>query len=296
MHPPFLVAGAAHWDIVARAAAPLSPGADVPGRIIRRPGGVALNIALGLAAAGQPVTLIAAIGSDSAGDALAALIAAGGVGTGCLRRFAGETDAYVAIETGNGTLHAAVADCTGLERTGPSLLAALDAGLPMRSTGTLVLDGNLPAQVLERAAAHPGTAAARIALVPASPAKAARFAPIIARRPSALYVNREEAEVLAGRPLPDSHAAALALRALGAESAIVTDGAAPATSADAGGAITLAPPGTTGGGVTGAGDCFVARHLAARADGLEPASALCAALAAAARHLARSTREGVETK
>ena len=39
-------------------------------------------------------------------------------------------------------------------------------------------------------------------------------------------------------------------------------------------------------GATGAGDAFVAAHLAARADGLDPEAALAAALAAAARHVA----------
>jgi sugar/nucleoside kinase (ribokinase family) len=46
-----VVIGAAHWDVVARAAAPLAAGADVPGRVVRRVGGVAANVALGLARA-----------------------------------------------------------------------------------------------------------------------------------------------------------------------------------------------------------------------------------------------------
>ena len=111
MQPPFLVIGAAHWDIVAQAVAPLGPGADVPGRVRRQPGGVGLNLAVGLAAAGQPVELVATLGRDPAGDALAAAIEAAGVGTRGLLR-TGATDAYVAIETASGALHAAVADCT----------------------------------------------------------------------------------------------------------------------------------------------------------------------------------------
>jgi len=176
MQQPFLVIGAAHWDIVAHAAAPLCPGADIPGRIDRRPGGVALNLALGLAAAGQPVELVVALGSDSAGDALAAAIDAAGIGRRGLLRQPGATDAYVAIETDAGALHAAVADCAGLERAGLGVLAALEDGrLPMPWRGTLVLDGNLPLPVLDRALSHPRLAGARLALVPASPTTAARF-------------------------------------------------------------------------------------------------------------------------
>lgn len=288
MQPAFLVIGAAHWDIIARAAGHLTPGADVPGRVEPRPGGVALNLALGLADAGQPVELVAALGRDAAGDALAAVIAAAGIGLRGMLRQAGDTDTYVAIETGSGALHAAVADCAGLERAGLSLLAGLDGGpLAMPWRGTVVLDGNLPADVLARAALHPGLAGAALALVPASPAKAARLGPILGRREVTLYANRAEAEALAGRPLAGSRAAALALLGLGAVSAVVTDGAAPATCAGADETVTLAPAPLAGGSVTGAGDRFVARHLAARAEGLGPAEALGLALAAAARHIAR---------
>lgn len=295
MQPAFLVIGAAHWDLVARAWAPLSPGADVPGEVRRRPGGVALNIALGLAASlpGPPgaVDLVTALGRDAAGDELARIAEAAGIGTRGVFRHAGSTDRYVAIEAPEGGLHAAVADCGGLERAGTALLSALDERrVALPASGMLVLDGNLPETVIERAARHPAAAAARLAVVPASPAKAASLAPTLARilaaRPVTLYLNRAEAEALTGAPFRDSHAAALALVTLGAEAAVVTDGPAPATHADAAETISLAPPAVAVAGVTGAGDAFVARHLAARVAGLAPAPALCAALAAAARHVA----------
>jgi len=46
------------------------------------------------------------------------------------------------------------------------------------------------------------------------------------------------------------------------------------------------PPAIATGSLTGAGDAFVAAHLAARADRLAPEAALHAALAASARHIA----------
>ena len=108
--PPFLCIGAAHWDVVGRTAAALPPGADVPGRVTGQPGGVAQNIARALAALGRPVRLIAALGRDPIGDALASDLTAAGVDCSWLHRHPGATDSYVAIEGADGALHAAVAE------------------------------------------------------------------------------------------------------------------------------------------------------------------------------------------
>ena len=278
----FLCAGAALWDIIGRTAVPLPPGADVPGTVIRRPGGVALNIALALATLQRPVALLAALGRDPAGDELAARIAAAGIDA-FLHRHDSPTDAYVAIEGPGGELHAAVADCAGLETAGAALLAPLaDGRLPAPWSGPIVADGNLPAPVLDALLRHPA-ATGPLAIVHASPGKAAR----LTARPVTLYLNRREAEAVCVAAFPDSRAAAAALLARGASEAVVTDGAAPATAATAAGGVTLAPPLVATRSLTGAGDVFVAAHLAARADGLDPEAALRAALTASARHISR---------
>jgi sugar/nucleoside kinase (ribokinase family) len=263
----------------------------VPGRVERRPGGVALNIALALAALGHPVALLAAIGRDPAGDALAAGLAAAGVSTAGLYRHGRATDTYVAIEDMQGELHAAVADCAGLEAAGEALMAPLADGR-LAAPGRVVADGNLPTPVLARLLDHPATAAARFAIVPASATKAAALARLATARPVALYLNRGEAGAFCGAEFPDSRAAAVALRAFGVAEAIVTDGGAAVTVTVAGaaGVLTLAPPPVAARSVTGAGDAFVAAHLAARADGLAPEPALRAALAASARHIACEVR------
>jgi sugar/nucleoside kinase (ribokinase family) len=276
---PFLCAGAAHWDVIGRTDLPLPPGADVPGRVRRQPGGVAQNIARALAALGRPVLLVSAVGRDPAGDELAADLAAAGIDIGALHRHDGPTDTYLALEGPGGALHAGIADCAGLDRVGAALLAPLPHG-------HLVLDGNLPAPALAAFLRRP---AASLALVPASPEKAARIAALVARslaaRPATLYLNRAEAEAIAGRPFPDTRAAATALVALGATEALVTDGPRPATAAGPTDSVTLPPPPVAAASVTGAGDALVATHLAARTGGLDPESALRAALAAAARHV-----------
>jgi sugar/nucleoside kinase (ribokinase family) len=282
MTVPVVCVGAAHWDLIARTSAPLPPGADVPGRITRQPGGVAQNVARALAALGRPVALLAAIGRDAAGDDLVRALTAAGVDCASAHRHAGATDAYLAIEGRDGALHAGVADCGGLERAGAAILAPLGDG--RLAAAQIVADGNLPDPVLREVLRLAEQAA--FALVPASPRKAARLAPLLGARPLTLYLNRLEAEALCAAAFPDSRAAAEAVRALGAAEAVVTDGAAPATAAGSAGTVSLAPPPVATRSLTGAGDVFVAAHLAARADGLGPGEALRAALAASARHVA----------
>jgi len=56
--PPVLCIGSALWDTIASASCDMQPGHDVAGIIRRRPGGVALNIALALVEHGQPAALL----------------------------------------------------------------------------------------------------------------------------------------------------------------------------------------------------------------------------------------------
>lgn len=282
---PVLCVGAALWDIIARAEAGLAPGADVPGRIARQPGGVALNIALALAGMGRPVGLLAAVGRDGAGADLLKLAEARGVDCAGVTRHDGATDSYLAIEDPAGEVFAAVADCAGLERIGAAVLGPLRARPP---AGRVVVDGNLPEAVLAEIAAL--TDGARLAIVPASPGKAGRLRELRRHPRTTLYLNRGEAEVILGRRFSDSRAAAAALIADGLGEVVVTDGAAAVTvmngrEMNGGGAISLTPPPVTTRSLTGAGDRFLAAHLAACDDGLDPESALWAAIEASARHI-----------
>ena len=47
--PDILCIGSVLWDVIGRTASHMAPGSDLPGRIARVPGGVALNIAATLA-------------------------------------------------------------------------------------------------------------------------------------------------------------------------------------------------------------------------------------------------------
>ncbi len=287
-HPPLpgpvLCVGAAHWDVIARADGPMARGADVPGHVTRRPGGVALNVALALVAGGVPAAILAAIGRDDAGDALVAAAEAAGVDCTAALRGADATDCYVAIEAG-GELVGGVADCRGLEAAAPELVAALHAVLPR--SGPIVLDGNLPPLAFAAMAEGlpPGS---DVFLVAASPAKAAQLGMFVAAVRPSLVVNSAEAEAILGARFDSAAPAAQALLALGARRALVTDGPRPAALAVAGAFATMPPSDLAPISVTGAGDAMLAGLIAAEAFGdSAPDSLLAAALRAAAAHVSR---------
>ena len=65
-----LCIGSVLWDIIGRSASHMKQGSDVPGRITRLPGGVALNIAMTLKRFGVDPVLLSSIGRDAEGHAL----------------------------------------------------------------------------------------------------------------------------------------------------------------------------------------------------------------------------------
>lgn len=295
MRPRFLCVGSALWDTIAQVHKPLSPGDDMPGRIEKRMGGVALNIALKLAETGRNAEIVAYIGWDAAGAALVDAISHSGVGTRYLTRGKDPTDGYLAVENPGGEVFAAVADCAALERAGLSVLAPIaapqEASPSLPYTDILIADGNLPEEVLHRLFALPRAVANRPILVPASPGKAARLTPIIKAHGGRIYVNRHEAEIILGKRLLGAAEAAEQLLDLGAEDAIVTDGAAPLAQAARSGPVRVhTPPQVVSRSTTGAGDVFLAAHLSAEADGSPPQEALEAAAAMAAAHITKAPK------
>ena len=105
-----LCIGSVLWDVIGRSASHMAKGADVPGRIIRLPGGVALNIAMTLVRFGLRPALLSALGRDAEGEELAAECARMGLDVAHLYRSDDlPTDVYMAVEGGNGLI-AAIAD------------------------------------------------------------------------------------------------------------------------------------------------------------------------------------------
>lgn len=287
--PDILCIGALLWDLIGRSDEVLHRGADVPGRITRAPGGVAGNIAAALAGQGLRPAILAAVGDDGEGAALLDACAGRGIDTAHVLRLKGQpTDRYLAIEGPDG-LMAAVADARALEAAGVRILAPLaDGRLGTEASpwpGPICIDGNLTAALLREIAASPLFARARLHVASAGPGKAERLAPFLAHPAATLHVNREEAARLCATDFPDAATAALGLTARGAGRAVVTDGAAMVADALGADVITATPPPARIRRVTGAGDAFMAAHIAAGLRGLPRPAALEHALAAACAHI-----------
>ncbi len=287
--PDILCIGSVLWDIIGRSTSEMHRGSDMPGRITRLPGGVAMNIAMTLARFGMTPAVLSAVGRDAEGDELVTACGHLGLITDYLYRSEDlPTDRYMAVEGSNGLI-AAIADAHSLEAAGDKILRPLVTGplgtLVTPFDGPIALDGNLKLALLDEIATHPAFANADLRVAPASPGKAERLRPFLSHRRGTLYVNLEEAGLLCQDVFTDSAVAAQALLARGAARVLVTDGGQSATEADASGSRTQVPPRVTVARVTGAGDTFMAAHIAAEANGEDRDLALSSALRAAATYV-----------
>jgi sugar/nucleoside kinase (ribokinase family) len=290
MTPDILCIGSVLWDIIGRSPTSMRLGSDVPGRITRLPGGVAMNIAMTLRRFGMIPALMTAIGRDPEGDELVAACDRLGLVTGHVYRSDDlPTDRYMAVEGANGLI-AAVADAHSLEAAGDKILRPLADGRlgTARSpwSGPIALDGNLTESLLAEIAASPLFAAADLRVAPASPGKAGRLLPLLDHPSATLYVNLEEANILARSEAATAPEAAQALLTRGAGRVLVTNGGELAAEGRRGeGVIMGEPPQVLVTRVTGAGDTFMAAHLVAERRGVPRQDALDEALRAAATYV-----------
>ncbi|WP_146345420.1 PfkB family carbohydrate kinase [Phaeobacter marinintestinus] len=291
--PPILCIGSVLWDVIGRSASHMRQGSDVPGRITRLPGGVAMNIAMTLARFGMTPTLLTAIGRDAEGDELVLACQRLGMNTDHIYRSEDlPTDRYMAVEGANGLI-AAIADAHSLEAADAKILTPLEHG-PLGTAaapydGLIALDGNLKLPLLNDIALSPAFARADLRVAPASPGKAERLSPFLTHARATLYVNLEEAGLLCQCEFSTASDAAKGLLDRGALRALVTDGGNPAAEGSADGIINLPPPEVLVTRVTGAGDTFMAAHIAAEAAGDDREAALNRALKAAATYVSGET-------
>ncbi len=293
--PPVLCIGSALWDIIASASCDMQPGNDVPGIIRRRPGGVALNIALALVERGQPAALLTTIGNDAQGDELISKLESAGVDCQYVSRVDDPTDNYLAIETTSGVVFGAIADCASLEKAGDQILAPVRDGRlgTVRNPwqGSVVIDGNLPVSTLESIAENRDFDQAHLSFVPASPGKAERMRTALKAQSATLFVNKGEAEILCNRSFANSRAASEALFQMGAHRAIVTDGPDEGALCNENGVISVVPPQVEANTTTGAGDVFLAAFVGAEiASTLGLREIMETAVKAAADHVMKETK------
>ncbi|WP_415920667.1 PfkB family carbohydrate kinase [Tateyamaria sp. SN6-1] len=291
--PDILCIGSVLWDVIGRAPLAMRQGSDVPGRITRLPGGVAMNIAMTLARFGLTPALLTSIGRDPEGDELIRACAARGLITDTVYRSDDlPTDQYMAVEGANGLI-AAIADAHSLENAGAKILYPLTDGTLASEAapfaGPVALDGNLTIDLLNEIATSPLLGQADLRVAPASPGKAERLAPFLTHGRGTLYVNLEEAGILCQRSFDTSTDAACGVLDRGAERVLVTDGGGVATEGTAQGLNSAKPPQVLVTRVTGAGDTFMAAHIAAELRGLDGPAALEQALDAAANYVSGKT-------
>ena len=284
--PALLCIGSVLWDVIGRSPGHMPLGADRPGRITRLPGGVAMNIAMGLAKHGLKPARLSAIGRDAEGEELLAQARRLGLNTDHVYLSDDlPTDVYMAIEGANGLI-AAIADAHSLEAAGDKILRPLlDGPLGAQTapySGIIALDGNLTTELRERIATDPAFARADLRIAPASPGKAERLLPFLRSGRGTLYVNLEEAGLLCQARFDAAEEAARALVRRGAGRALVTDGGRPCADATADRLLAATPPEVLVTRVTGAGDSFMAAHIAAELAGAPAADARTRARAAAA--------------
>jgi len=291
--PDILCIGSVLWDVIGRSASHMRVGSDVPGRITRLPGGVAMNIAMTLARFGLTPGLLTAIGQDAEGNELIAEADRMGMITSYVYRSEDlPTDVYMAIEGANG-LVAAIADAHSLEAAGAKILKALEDGelgtaeLPF--TGPVALDGNLTEELLQQIATSPLFIKADLRVAPASPGKANRLLALLGHPSATLYVNLEEAGLLCQTTFATASEAVHALCARGAHRVLVTDGGNAAAEGTAADVIEATPPAVMVTRVTGAGDTFMAAHIASEVQGMDRTAALTRALNAAATYVSGDT-------
>lgn len=288
-----LCIGSVLWDVIGRSPSHMAKGADVPGRIIRIPGGVALNIAMTLVRFGLTPALLSAVGRDAEGEELISECHHMGLITDHVYRSDDlPTDCYMAVEGANGLI-AAIADAHSLEKAGAKILQALYDGRLGKTdapySGLIALDGNLTERLLDDIAHDPAFQSADLRIAPASPGKAERLLPFLRSGRGTLYVNLEEAGILCHTHFSTSEEAGHALLSKGAARALVTNGGEATTDAHPDGLITLPPPEVLVTRVTGAGDTFMAAHIAAEFNDADRTSALAQALDAAAKFVSGDT-------
>lgn len=268
------VIGGANTDIIGFPEGRYLPRDSNPGHVGTSAGGVGRNIAENLARLGVEVRLVTAFGDDDAGAVLRAQCEAIGIDT----RFSVVADGvpgshYLAILDAEGDLAAAVNDMRALDALGPD---AVDPAA-LAGADAVVLDTNVPAATIERAAVVAGSAPLLLDTV--SVPKAQRAGAVLGRL-RALKANLREAEALAGAE--GIEAATARLLEIGIAWVLVTRGpdGVRCTSADE--AFELPAPHVTVANATGAGDAFTAgiAYSLAAGLGMREAAVLAGALSA----------------
>jgi ribokinase len=263
------VVGSANLDLVATAPRLPGPGETVHGTgYAEHPGGKGLNQAVSAARSGATVAFVGAVGADSAGDTLSAVLAGEGIGTGRLAAVPGTTGRAligVAEDTGENAI---------IVVAGANSMVSADDVPPCR---VLLTQLEVPLATVATALSNARRAGATTIL---NPAPAASLPDEVLAACDVVVPNEHEVEMLGGVDR---------LLALGVGAVVVTLGSRGAALHTIYGDTPIAPFAVTPVDTTGAGDAFCGA-LAARLAAGEPM--LTALRFAAAAGALATTRRG----
>ena len=287
-----ICAGSAMIDSIGYSNNQINVGDDVPGNIKTSVGGVAFNICKQLVLAGLiDVELLTALGNDTKGRVILDTCRELGIITDNIHVCNNsETDSYLAIEDPQG-LKAAIAQVKNVEKFSDKILKPLENGTVKTkseiSKNLIILDGNLSPSILSKIAQNKNFMNYDVRIVSASPAKASRLQPFLSLSNTTIYCNKNEAEKLCKLAFKDTRQASTHLLKDGLRRAIVTDGANPICDLKINHEpILISPPKVKYiRHVTGAGDYFLACHIANEINQLKKENALTQAAKSAANYV-----------
>lgn len=258
----FLGIGAAHIDRRGRVAGPFMPGASNPGTVREEAGGAVLNALRTIVNLGEKAEIISAIGGDSAGRQIVAVIAEAGIGDHCAVFLDRATASYTAFIDAEGSLIAGLADMNIYESALNRYLRSRSVRDLSAAANAVLFDANIPedgiAHLLKVCAGKP------IYAIAVSPAKITRLENCLAQI-TAIFMNRTEALALTDLPASAKTGDCIyKLREMGLQSAVISDGASALTGYDRNAALELLPPQMSQiVDVTGAGDALAAAAIVA---------------------------------
>ena len=287
-----ICAGSAVIDSIGYSKNQINTGDDVSGTIKTSVGGVAFNICKQLALSGfKNVELLTALGDDTKGRTIIDFCSELGIITDNIYICNdSETDSYLAIEDIHG-LKAAIAHILNVEEFGDRILKPLENGAVKTnsepSNNLIVLDGNLSISTLSKIAKNKKIMNYDIRVASASSSKASRLKPFLSLPNVTIYCNMTEAENLCDLSFQNTEQASTYLLKKGLGRAIVTNGDKHICDASIHHEpISIVPPKVTNiNHITGAGDYFLACHIANEINQLGKEAALLKAAESASKYV-----------
>jgi len=269
--PRLLAIGGAHLDRRGQVSGEYIPAVSNPGTMREEIGGGAFNALRNAVDCGVKGSLFSVRGGDAAGLRVAREVSNWRIEDLSVTFLDRATPSYTALLDPNGDLIAGLADMA---------LYDLALGRQMRRRGlrdavaasdALLCDANMPADGIERLARLTDKPLHAIAV---SPAKVVRLMAVLPRL-DCLFMNRREAEVVAGSASDDPAMLAGALAARGLRAAVITSGESGVTVVQGGDVFGMAVPEVDAVvDVTGAGDALAGATIAAMMRGVPLADAV----------------------